>query len=64
MKEILVLIILFIGFVILWSLPLYAIVNFVCWTFHLSFHITILQSFSLCLLASLIHKLLFKKEES
>lgn len=49
-------------FGILWSLPLYLIVNFVCWVFHLSFHLTLLQAFALCLLASVIRYLLFGRE--
>ena len=45
---------------ILWSLPLYLVVNFVCWVFHITFHLTLLQSFALCLLVTVIHNLLFK----
>jgi len=45
---------------ILWSLPLYLCTNFVLWLFHVTYHLTLLQSFGICLLATVIHKLLFK----
>lgn len=46
---------------ILWCLPLWIIVNFVCLVFHLSFYLSILQAFALCLLASAIRALIFSK---
>lgn len=45
---------------IIGSLPLYIAVNLVCWVFHLSFRLTLLQAFALSLLASVVHSLLFK----
>lgn len=57
---ILLLILIIIG--ALWSLPLYIVVNFVLWLFQIPFHLTWLQAFGVCLLATMIRKLLFKKE--
>lgn len=57
---ILLLILIIIG--ALWSLPLYIVVNFVLWLFQIPFHLTWLQAFGVCLLATIIRKLLFKKE--
>lgn len=63
MEKIIMLILILILCGFLWSLPLWIVVNFVCWVFHLSFHLTILQAFALCLLASVVKSLLFKKED-
>lgn len=63
MGKLLVVILILIIFSIVWSLPLWIVVNLVCWVFHLSFHLTILQSFALCLLATTIKRLLFTKED-
>ena len=57
---ILVLIIAILGGI--WSLPLYLCVNFVLWLFHIPFHLTWLQAFGVCLLASVIRGLLCKGE--
>ena len=57
---ILLLILIIIG--ALWSLPLYVVANFVLWLFQIPFHLTWLQAFGVCLLATMIRKLLFKKE--
>lgn len=57
---ILLLILIIIG--ALWSLPLYIVANFVLWLFQIPFHLTWLQAFGVCLLATMIRKLLFKKE--
>lgn len=46
------------------SLPLYICVNLVLWLFHISFHLTWLQAFGICLLASVIKGLLFNKEDN
>jgi hypothetical protein len=62
MKEFLALILILIIFGLLWSLPLWLVINFTCWVFHLSFNLTLLQAFAICLLASVIKNLLFKKE--
>lgn len=43
-----------------WSLPLYLVVNLVLWLFHIPFHLTWLQAFGVCMLASII-KGLFSK---
>lgn len=63
MGKVLILIMILIFFGALWSLPLYVCVNLVLWAFHLQFHITLWQSFTLCLLANIIHTLLFKDKE-
>ena len=60
MEKVLVIIGIFMVFGILWSLPLYLVVNFVCWVFHIGFHLSLLQSFALCLFATVIHDLLFE----
>lgn len=56
----LLLILLIIGLV--WSLPLYLVVNLVLWLFHVPFHLTWLQALGVCLLASVIKGLLSKGE--
>lgn len=45
---------------VIWCLPLWAIVNLGCLVFHLSFHLSLLQSFTVCLLINVIRNLLFK----
>lgn len=59
-------IILFILFLLititLWSLPLYLCLNLVLWLFGSTIRITIIQTFGLCLLASVIKRLLSDKE--
>lgn len=62
MGKILVLLLILIIMGAVWSLPLYLVVNFVLWLFQIPFHLTWLQAFSVCLLASVIKNLLFKKE--
>ena len=54
----LILVIVVVG--LLWSLPLYLCVNLVLWLFNVEFHLTLLQAFGMCLLASVI-KGLFSK---
>ena len=63
MGKVIVLILVLIMCGILWAFPLWAVINFVCWAFHLSFHLNYIQAFALCLLASVIKKLLFKNKE-
>lgn len=62
MGKILVLLLILIIMGAVWSLPLYLVVNFVLWLFQIPFHLTWLQAFGVCLLASVIKNLLFKKE--
>lgn len=62
MGKIFVIIFIFILCAVLWSLPLYIAINFMCWVFHLSFHITLLQTFAICVVITLIRNLLFEKE--
>lgn len=62
MGKILVLLLILIVIGAIWSLPLYIVVNFVLWLFQIPFHLTWLQAFGVCLLATMIRKLLFKKE--
>jgi len=47
----------------LWCLPLYLVVNFVCWAFHIAFRLSLLQAFAICLLSSVLKNLFFKKED-
>ena len=63
MEKAITLVLILIVFGILWTFPLWAVVNFVCWVFHLSFHLSFIQAFALCLLASVIKSLLFSKED-
>ena len=63
MGKIIALILILVVCGILWAFPLWAVVNFVCWAFHLSFHLNFIQAFAVCLLASVIKSLLFKKED-
>lgn len=63
MKNFLLLVLVIIALTLLGSLPLYLCVNFVCWAFHLSFRLTLLQALALSLLASVIHNLLFKNNK-
>ncbi len=62
MGKILILLLILIVMGAIWSLPLYIVVNFVLWLFQIPFHLTWLQAFGVCLLATMIRKLLFKKE--
>ena len=62
MGKILILLLILIVMGAIWSLPLYLVVNFVLWLFQIPFHLTWLQAFGVCLLATMIRKLLFKKE--
>lgn len=63
MEKVIILVLFLIICGMIWSFPLYACVNLVFWLFHIPLHLTWLQSFGLCLLASVIRKLLFKKED-
>ncbi len=63
MGKVLMLILILFICAVLWCLPLYLVVNFVCWVFHIAFHLSLLQAFALCLLASVIRSLFFKKED-
>lgn len=63
MGKIVILILILIIIGIIWSLPLYLVTNFVLWLFHSTLRITLLQSFGLCLLATVIKTLLFKNKE-
>ena len=60
MGKMLALIVIVILFSILWALPLYICTNFLLWVFNISFHLTLLQSFAICLLLYVIKNLLFK----
>ena len=61
MGKILVLLLILIVMGAIWSLPLYLCVNLVLWLFHIPFHLTWLQAFGVCLLASTIKGLLGRK---
>ena len=63
MSKILVLILLLLLAIVLWSLPLYLCINLVLWLFGSTIRITLLQSFGLCLLATVIKKVLFKGDD-
>lgn len=60
MGKFLILALIFIIICAIWSLPLYLCVNFVLWVFNIPFHLSLLQSFAICLLIYVIRKLLFK----
>lgn len=64
MGKFLILALIFIIMGAIWSLPLYLCVNLVLWLFHIPFHLTWLQAFGICLLASVIKGLLFNKEDN
>lgn len=61
MEKLLLLILLLFAMGAIWSLPLYLVTNFVLWLFHIPFHLTWIQAFGVCLLISMIKKLLFGK---
>ena len=63
MGKILVLLLILVVVGAIWSLPLYLCVNLVLWLFHIPFHLTWLQAFGVCLLASTIKGLLGRKED-
>ena len=63
MGKVLFFILLLLLVVILWSLPLYLCVNLVVWLFNSALRITLFQSFGLCLLATVIKSLLFKRRD-
>lgn len=62
MGKLLVLLLILIIMGAIWSLPLYLCVNLVLWLFRISFHLTWLQAFGICLLASVIKDLLSTKK--
>lgn len=64
MGKILILFLILIIIGAVWSLPLYLCVNFVLWLFNISFHLTWLQAFGVCLLASTIKGLLGRKGDN
>ena len=55
MGKLLFVIFLFLGLCVLWSLPLYLVSNLVLMLFNSPLRITLLQSFALCLLLSVIN---------
>lgn len=63
MGKIFMLIAVFIVICALWSLPFYLVMNLFLWLFNIPFHISWLQAFGVCLLASVIKNMLFKKED-
>lgn len=63
MGEILLVLLLFMGACFLWSLPIYLSANFMLWVFHISFRLTWVQAFSLCLFSALLRELLFGGKE-
>lgn len=62
MRKIIVILLFLIAIGAIWSLPLYLVINFVSWLFQIPFHLTWLQAFGLCLLASVIKNLINRKE--
>lgn len=48
---------------IIWCLPVYLVINLVCWLFSIPFHLSIPQAFGICLLAYIIRRLLFGKKD-
>ena len=48
---------------ILWALPVYVCGNLVLYLFHVQYHLSLLQSFSLCLLANVISNVIFTNKE-
>lgn len=58
MGKLLVLFLILIIMGAIWSLPLYACTNLVLWLFNIEFHLSWLQAFGVCLLASVIKSLL------
>ena len=60
-EDIIVFIVIIIVCGIMWALPLYLTVNFVCWVFGIAFHLSLLQAFALGALANVVSNLLFKK---
>jgi hypothetical protein len=62
MGEIIILLLILVIVGLIWSLPLYLVVNLVLWLFHAPFHLTWLQALGVCLLASVVKGLLSKEE--
>lgn len=58
MGKILILLLILIILGAIWSLPLYICVNLVLWLFNIPFHLTWLQAFAVCLLITVISRLL------
>lgn len=63
MGKILVLLLILVIVGAVWSLPLYLCANLVLWLFNISFHLTWIQAFGICLLASVLKKLLSKEDK-
>lgn len=49
MGKFLLTMLLIVFFGVLWSLPVYLCINLILWAFHISFRLTILQAFVICL---------------
>lgn len=64
MGKLLVLIAILILITVIWSFPLYICINLVLWLFNIPFHLTLFQSFGICLLVKVIHDMLFKKGDN
>ena len=62
MGKILVLLLILLIMGLVWSLPLYLVVNLVLWLFHVPFHLTWLQALGVCLLVSVVKGLLSKED--
>ena len=60
MGEIIILLLILVIVGLIWSLPLYLVVNLVLWLFHIPFHLTWLQALGVCLLASVVKGILSK----
>lgn len=63
MGKIIILLLVLIAIGAIWSLPLYLCINLVLWLFNIQFHLTWLQAFGICLLISVIKRLLINKED-
>ena len=46
---------------VIFSLPVYIAGNLILWVFKVSFHLTLLHSFAICLMTATIYNLFFKK---
>ena len=48
---------------VVWALPLYLVVNFICWVFNIPFHLSLLQALAVCVGIEAARKIFSRKDD-
>ena len=48
---------------IIWTLPLYLVINFVCWAFNIPFHLSLIQALAVCVGIEAARKIFLRKDD-